>query len=117
MKFEDVTKGQKVVVLNKYRMWGECEVVDMSPPQSVIVKDARSGKNHFTNCGQLRISKGRTCGVWITTDYKTKPPTTNVLIRYPEPMHAIFTGQVEGMRQMIEDTLNDKDINPMRKQK
>lgn len=108
MKFEGVSKRQKVVVLNKYRVWGKCEVIDTSPPKTVIIKDARTGKNHSTNCGLLRISKGRACGVWITTDYKTKPPTTNVLIRYPEPMHAIFTGQIEGMRQMIEDETNDK---------
>lgn len=55
MKFGDIQVGQKYEIY-KNMEWGLVEVVDKSPPQTIIVKEDR-GARHFVNSGNIKPPK------------------------------------------------------------
>ena len=55
MRFEDIQVGQKYEIY-KNMEWGLVEVVDKSPPQTIIVKEDR-GARHFVNSGNIKPRK------------------------------------------------------------
>lgn len=60
MRFNDIQIGRRYEVY-KGMEWGLVTVVDKSPPQTIIVEEAR-GVRHFVNSGNIKKPKPEVMG-------------------------------------------------------